>query len=86
MSYGKPALATRAGGIVEFMQSGKTGFLFKVGDVDGFAKKLLELSHSLDVVKKLGENAKNVAEQGFSGEKIVGKYINYYQKIINKCK
>ncbi len=82
MSYGKPVLATRAGGIVEFMQNNKTGFLFKVGDVDGFAQKLLELSYNLDIVKKLGENAKSIAQQGFSGGKIVDKYIEYYRKII----
>lgn len=82
MSYGKPVLATRAGGIVEFMQNNKTGFLFKVGDIDGFAQKLLELSYNLDMVKKLGENAKSIAQQGFSGGKIVDKYIEYYRKII----
>lgn len=84
MSYCKPVLATRAGGIVEFMENGKTGFLFKVGDVDGFAKKLLDLSCNLDVIKKLGENAKNVATKDFSGEKIVKKYIEYYKKVMIK--
>ncbi|MDQ5971085.1 MAG: N-acetyl-alpha-D-glucosaminyl L-malate synthase BshA [Patescibacteria group bacterium] len=83
MSYGKPVLATRAGGIVEFMQSGKTGYLFKVGDTNSFAKMLLELSEDLNLVKKLGANAQNIARNGFSGEKIVEKYVEYYKKIIN---
>lgn len=83
MSYGKPVLATRAGGIGEFMQSGKSGFLYKVGDVNSFAKKLLELSKNEALVKKLGENAYTIARTGFSGEKVVEKYIEYYNKIIN---
>ncbi len=82
MSYGKPVLATNAGGISEFMQDGQTGFLFDVGSVDGFAKKLLELSKDGELVKKLGENAKVRASSGFSGDKTVADYLDYYQAIL----
>ncbi|MCC6323174.1 N-acetyl-alpha-D-glucosaminyl L-malate synthase BshA [Candidatus Nomurabacteria bacterium] len=83
MAYGKPVLATRTGGIGEFMQNSKTGYLFKVGDINNFAKKLLILSKDEALVKKLGENACTIAKTGFSGEKIVEKYIEYYRRIIN---
>lgn len=81
MSYGKPVLATNAGGIPEFMQNGKTGFLFKVGEVDSFAEKLLELSKNNELVNKLGVNAKERASQGFFADKIVNEYLDYYYKI-----
>ena len=82
MAYGKPVLATNAGGIPEFMQDGGTGFLFGVGKVGDFAKKLLELSKDKELVKKLGANAQTRASSGFSGEKIVAQYVEYYQSII----
>ncbi len=85
MSYGKPVLATNVGGIGEFMQDGRTGFLFGVGQVDKFAKKLLEISQNPDLVKRLGNHARIVAKSGFSGEKIVEEYLKYYGHIMKTC-
>jgi glycosyltransferase involved in cell wall biosynthesis len=82
MSYGKPVLATNAGGIREFMQDGQTGFLFEVGAVEDFAKQLLELSKNKEMVRELGIKAQARARFGFSGEKIVEQYLAYYQKVI----
>ncbi len=86
MSYGKPVLATNIGGIGEVMQNGKTGFMFKVGEVDKFASKLLDLSQNKDLVKRLGEGAFLRAKSEFSAESIVGKYLTYYRKVIRTCK
>lgn len=85
MSYGKPVLATNAGGIKESMQNGKTGFLFKVGDIDSFAKKLAELYKNKMLVEKLGINASNRAQGFFSANNIVNQYLDYYKNITN-CK
>lgn len=86
MAYGKPVLATNAGGIPEFMQNGKTGFLFKPGDINGFAKKLAELSLKPQEVKILGQNARQRASSGFSSKVIVSQYLNYYKKIMKTCR
>lgn len=86
MSYGKPVLATNAGGIGEFMQDKKTGFLFGIGKVNDFTKKILELANNEVLVKELGMNAALRAKTGFSGEKVVEKYLEYYRKIIIACR
>ncbi len=86
MSYGKPVLATNVGGIPEFTQNGKTGFLFKVGDISGFAKKLIELSGNPEQIKQLGQAAALRAASGFSGGVIVNHYLNYYKKIMRGCR
>lgn len=86
MSYGKPVLGTKVGGIPEFMQHGKTGFLFKVGDANSFAKKLIELSQDPKTSAQLGLNAAIRAATGFSGKVIVQKYLAYYQKVMRECK
>ena len=85
MAYGKPVISTNAGGIPEFMQNGKTGFLFKIGDVNGMAKKLAELSQDESLALRLGRQAAARAAE-FSGAKIVQKYLNYYYKIMKECK
>ncbi len=86
MAYGKPVLTTNAGGIGEFMVHGKTGYLLPVGKIDAFAKKLIELSTNLELVKKLGNGARERALSGFSAEKIVEKYLEYYRKVLKTCK
>jgi glycosyltransferase involved in cell wall biosynthesis len=86
MSYGKPVLATNIGGIPEFMQNGKTGFLYNVGAVNSFAKKLLELSKNPEAIKRLGDNAQVRALNDFSGKVIVQKYLVYYKKVIKECR
>ncbi len=86
MSYGKPVLATNAGGVKEVMENGITGFLFGIGETEKFAKKLLELSTNQNEVKKLGNNARARAISHFSAREIVGKYVEYYRKIIRTCR
>lgn len=84
MAYDNPVLATRAGGVPEVMQDGKTGFLLKVGDIKGFVSKIKLLLHNKTLTLKLGAQAKQRAATAFSAEKIVRKYIDYYRKILNK--
>ncbi len=86
MSYGRLVLATRVGGIPEFMQHGKTGFLFKKGDIDAFAGKILELANDSETTVKLGNNAGERAQNSFSGKEIVAQYIAYYREIIRTCR
>ncbi|HYV33835.1 MAG TPA: N-acetyl-alpha-D-glucosaminyl L-malate synthase BshA [Candidatus Limnocylindria bacterium] len=86
MAYQKPVLATNAGGIPEFMQNGKTGYLFNVGAVNDFAKKLIELSLDPKKTAQLGQNAKHRASTGFCSQVIVKQYEDYYRKIMRECK
>ncbi len=86
MSYGKPVLATNVGGIPEVMKDGETGYLYSMGKVDDFAKKLDELSKNNDLIVKLGRNAKARAESSFGSEKIVAQYEDYYRKIMVACR
>ncbi len=86
MSYGKPVLATKVGGIAEFMKNGSTGYLLPLGEVDLFAKKLKEMSLDYDLVNKMGEEARRVVSQSFSSKQIVEKYLAYYKIVINQRK
>ncbi len=82
MAYGKPVLATRAGGIPEFMKNNVSGFLFPVGDTSAFAAKLLALAGDGALVEKLGQNAHAIAHSEYTAEKKVQEYIAYYESVI----
>lgn len=86
MAYGKPVLASNVGGIPEVLENGKSGLLFKVGDIGGFAKKLVELSQNVSLVRRLGHNAYLRAQAHFSPRVIVKKYQDYYRKIMRTCR
>jgi N-acetyl-alpha-D-glucosaminyl L-malate synthase BshA len=84
MSYGKPVLATRVGGVPEVMRDGTDGFLFKVGDVKSFANKINLLMDSAALVKKLGNSAAKRAKEKFSADVIVQQYIKHYTETCKK--
>ncbi len=84
MSYGKPVLATKTGGIPEVMRDGQDGFLLKLGDVKGFAKKLELLLDNPAAAKTLGQNALKRSREHFSAEVIVKQYLKYYTETCKK--
>jgi L-malate glycosyltransferase len=84
MSYGKPVLATRVGGVPEVMRNGTDGFLFKVGDAKSFANKINLLMNNAALVKKLGTNAAKRAKEKFSADVIVRQYIKHYTETCEK--
>ena len=82
LAYGKPVLATRAGGIPEFMTNGKTGFLFKIGDTASMAQKLIDRAKNPELVTLLGKNAQTIAHSEFTAEAKVKEYVEYYRAVI----
>lgn len=80
MSYKKPVLATRAGGIPEVLADKKSGYLLKVGDTKGFAEKIKLLMNDPKLAFELGEHGKKVAQEKFSANAIVKQYLNLYTK------
>jgi L-malate glycosyltransferase len=82
MSFGKPVIATRVGGVAEIVQHGKTGFLVKLGDVQSMAKAVRRLEVDRALRTAMGEQAKRRAIEDFSPEKSVRKYLELYCKTI----
>jgi len=82
MACGAPVVGSNAGGIVEVVPNGEAGFLHAVGDVDGMAESALRLLKDEDFAKTIRENARAVAIERFSSEKIVPRYEALYQRVI----
>lgn len=85
MSFGHPVLGTDIGGIPEVIEDGKTGLIFPLGDIRGFANGLDHLLANEDLMRKMGEAGKKRAYKEFNSDKIVDQYIEFYQNILVKC-
>lgn len=82
MSFGKPVIATRVGGVTEIMADGETGFLRRLGDVAGMAKAVRLLAGDPDRCARMGLAAKLRANCEFSAEASVGKYLAFYERVL----
>jgi N-acetyl-alpha-D-glucosaminyl L-malate synthase BshA len=84
MSYGRPIVATRVGGIPEVVARGKTGLLRRVGDTRGLAADVLRLIRQPELRLQMGRASAKRAQTHFSADNIVQKYLNYYYKLLKK--
>lgn len=73
-----PVISSNTGGLSEVNVEGKTGFLFDVGDINGMAKKSIELLKNDDLLEQFKTNAQNEARK-FDLNQIVDRYIAIYQ-------
>lgn len=81
MLLGKTVIATNVGGTKEIITHGKTGRLFEVGDVDSLTQNILELLENKTITNDIGTNAKRYAENMFSLDIMVQKYLEIYFKL-----
>ena len=85
MSVGRPVIASRIGGITEWLDDGKTGFLVDPGNPDQIAAKIIKLFSDRKVIEQMGKNARKKAEQ-FSIEKHADEIEKVYMKVTEKYK
>ncbi|OGL78319.1 N-acetyl-alpha-D-glucosaminyl L-malate synthase BshA [Candidatus Uhrbacteria bacterium RIFCSPHIGHO2_12_FULL_54_23] len=85
MSYGVPVLATRVGGVPEVARDGITGYLYRVGDLKGFADGVMRLARDRALKDRLGTQAAVRARTWFSADAVVGEYERYYYRVLKNC-
>ncbi|MBI3552438.1 MAG: glycosyltransferase family 4 protein [Elusimicrobia bacterium] len=77
MGAGKAVLATRVGGVPEYLRSGVNGLLVDPGDVEGLCRGLERLAGDAVLRKKLAAGARETA-RGFAWDRIAGRYLGVY--------
>lgn len=85
MSVGRPVIASRVGGIPEWLDDGKTGFLVDPCNSEQIAEKVIKLFSDRKLIELMGKNARKKAEQ-FSMDKHVIKIESIYKDVIQKYK
>jgi L-malate glycosyltransferase len=81
MAAGKPAVATRAGGIPEVMVNGETGYLVEPRDHVGLADRLVKLLKDQPLRKRMGMAAQARARKHFSIETMVNGVSSVYESL-----
>jgi glycosyltransferase involved in cell wall biosynthesis len=84
MSCGKPAIATRVGGIPSVIDNGKNGFLIKMNNLKDLTEKILLVLRDEKMKKNLGRAAREKVVNNFSMEKMIIDTIQLYEEVINE--
>ncbi len=78
MSFGKPVIGSKTGGIVEIISEGENGFLVDTSDTQGFANRCIDLASNPAKTLQLGERARKTIEEHFSIDACAIKYALLY--------
>jgi glycosyltransferase involved in cell wall biosynthesis len=68
MMYGVPVVASRVGGIPEWLQDGITGYLSEPGNSLDLAEKLLAILRDSKLASEMGSNARRLVRSSYSWE------------------
>jgi L-malate glycosyltransferase len=77
-------IATRAGGVPEVIDHGKTGYLADVGDVETMARYAIDLLNNQQRLREMGKQARAVAMERFCSTKIVAQYEDFYRRVLER--
>jgi len=84
MSMQKAVIGSDVGGIKELIKDGKTGLLFKAGNIDDLADKSLDLIHSKEKREELGRQARIDMIENRNWFKIIPDCLKIYEKLIKR--
>jgi glycosyltransferase involved in cell wall biosynthesis len=77
-AHGKPVIASQIGGLAEVVRDGETGLAVSAGEPDELVEAMCRLRHDSTLAKRLGKNARSVAETEYDPEKHVGQIMWAY--------
>ena len=77
---GLPAIVTRAGGMPEVVEDGRTGYVAPVGEPAAFAERIAALAADADLRRELGRAGAQRARALFSSEAMIGGVLGVYQE------
>lgn len=82
MSYGKPVIGCKTGGIPEVIDEEVTGLLAQSGDPKDLAEKILKLAGDADLRHQMGQQGRLRVERLFSREQMAKQTIENYEAIL----
>jgi glycosyltransferase involved in cell wall biosynthesis len=81
MAYGKPVIATHAGGLAEVVEDGKTGLLVPPDDADALAMAMIELLGNPTRRTEMGNAGYERAREKFQIEDNVKATLDVYERV-----
>jgi glycosyltransferase involved in cell wall biosynthesis len=86
LASGLPCLVSDIPGNKEWIEDEVNGWLFRDGDVDDLAEKILKAIKNRRSFKKIGEAARKTAEQKADWKKNFGKLLEAYEKTTSRSR
>jgi glycosyltransferase involved in cell wall biosynthesis len=86
LASGLPCLVSDIAGNQDWVEEGVNGWLFRDGDVDDLAEKILSALKNRKSLKKIGEAARKTAEARADWSKNFGKLLEAYNVIATFAK
>jgi L-malate glycosyltransferase len=83
LACGVPVIGTSGTGLVEVIDEGVNGYLFPVGDTAEMAKAAVELLSNGNMLMQFKLDARKLALERFSSDKIVPQYEEYYHQVLH---
>jgi glycosyltransferase involved in cell wall biosynthesis len=83
LACGLPCLVSDIPGNQEWIVEGENGWLFRDGDADDLAEKIMYAIKNRRSLKKMGESARKTAEQKADWKKNFGKLLEAYDKVMS---
>jgi glycosyltransferase involved in cell wall biosynthesis len=81
-SIGKPYIATDVGGVAEFIDYNKNGFLVPPNDSSALTKAISYLLNNPASVRMFGENARRKYQQNFTLNRMINETIEVYESML----
>lgn len=85
MSCGVPVVSSDVGGLPELNIDGETGYVCKLGDVQGMADRVTAILTNEDLLARMRIAARLKAET-FEQDFVVAQYEEYYLKVVEKLR
>lgn len=84
MAQGRPVIGSNVGGIPEWLQHGRNGFLVQPGDVTGLSARIDELNGSASLASEMGLEGRRMYEERYTPEIHVDRLLEVYAKAISE--
>ena len=81
MACGVPVIATRSGGIPEFVRHGETGLLVERGDADDLAKAIITVLSDATLRCSMAEAGRRLAAERFTWRRIADDLVKLYASV-----
>ncbi len=82
MASGCPIIGSRAGGIVNVLQDGVNGYLFKTGSSSDLAEKLVTLLAYPSLRKSMSQSSRKIAEETYDWRVVAGRLLDLYKSVL----
>jgi glycosyltransferase involved in cell wall biosynthesis len=82
MAVGRPVVASPVGGVPSIVRDGETGFLVEHGDPSALAARLVALMEDAALRRRMGENARRLAEERFRPDSVCRRTRDVYREVI----